>query len=165
MKVVITDVSVLFDLFHLQVLNEFFSLELEIYTTDFIYNEILITEQKQEFASFELQKKLHIFKINPEEEEEIRRMKVIRANRSFPDKTLLWKARQLNCAFLTCDNALRKEAIHLGLEVHGSLWVIEQLRKENLKTNNECIGLFDHLKTINTRLPLDEIDKLIRKLK
>jgi predicted nucleic acid-binding protein len=71
----------------------------------------------------------------------------------------------LNCALLTCDNALRKEAIHLGLEVHGSLWVIEEFRKENLKTNNECIGLYDQLKTINTRLPLDEIDRLIKKMK
>jgi predicted nucleic acid-binding protein len=165
MKVVITDVSVLFDLFHLQVLNEFFSLKLEIYTTDFIYNEIIITEQKQEFASFELQKKLHVFKINPEEEEEIRTMKVIRANRSFPDKTLLWKARQMNCALLTCDNALRKEAAQLGLEVHGSLWVIGQFEQENIKTKNECIGLFEHLKTINSRLPLEEIDRLIKKMK
>jgi predicted nucleic acid-binding protein len=92
-------------------------------------------------------------------------MNVVRANRSFPDKTLLLKARQLNCALLTCDNALRKEAMHLGLEIHGSLWVIEQFRKENLKTKNECIGLFEQLKTINTRLPFDDIDRLIKKLK
>ena len=36
MKIVITDVSVFFDLYHLQVLPEFFSLNLEIHTTDFV---------------------------------------------------------------------------------------------------------------------------------
>ena len=50
MKVVITDVSVFFDLYQLQVLPEFFALDLEIHTTNFVYNEIVNSEQKHEFA-------------------------------------------------------------------------------------------------------------------
>ena len=78
MKIVITDVSVFFDLYHLQVLPEFFALELEIHTTDFVYNEITNSVQKNEFAVFERSKKLHIIKITPDEEDEIRAMNLIR---------------------------------------------------------------------------------------
>lgn len=52
MKVAITDVSVLFDLYNVGVLPEFFGLDIEIYTTDFIYNEILQSNEKVEFELF-----------------------------------------------------------------------------------------------------------------
>ena len=50
MKIVVTDVSVFFDLFIIQALPEFFELELEICTTDFVYNEIEQSEQKEKHA-------------------------------------------------------------------------------------------------------------------
>jgi hypothetical protein len=50
MKIVITDVSVFFDLYHLQILPEFFALDLEIHTTDFVYNEITNSVQKSEYT-------------------------------------------------------------------------------------------------------------------
>lgn len=42
MKIVVTDVSVFFDLFIIQALPEFFELELEICTTDFVYSYPMI---------------------------------------------------------------------------------------------------------------------------
>ena len=48
MKLVITDVSVLFDLFHIKILSEFFALDFEIYITIFVYNEIVNQEQIKE---------------------------------------------------------------------------------------------------------------------
>lgn len=135
MKVVITDVSVFFDLYHLQVLPEFFALDLEIHTTDFVYNEITHEEQKSDFAIFERSKKLHIIKITPEEEDEIRKMELLRSNKSFPDRTVLWKAKQFGCALLTSDSKLRKEAEVQGLEVRGSIWVVNQIIETGIVTN------------------------------
>ncbi len=43
MRLVITDVSVLFDIYHIRALPEFFALDFEICTTDFVRNEILQT--------------------------------------------------------------------------------------------------------------------------
>jgi predicted nucleic acid-binding protein len=165
MKIVITDVSVFFDLYHLRVLPEFFALDLEIHATDFVYNEITNTEQKNEFAVFERSRKLHIIKITPEEEDEIHAMKLFRSNKSFPDRTVLWKAKQFNCILLTCDSALRKEAQSHGLEVHGSIWVINQLIDTGIISKVKGIELLKQMKMVNPRLPMDEIDKLIRRLK
>lgn len=165
MKVVITDVSVLFDLYQLQVLPEFFALDLEIHTTDFVYNEITYEEQKNDFAIFERSKKLLIIRITPEEEDEIRAMQLFRSNKSFPDRTVLWKAKQLGCAILTCDNLLRKEAERHGLEVRGSIWVINQLIEKSIVSNEKGVELLKQMKLVNPRLPSEEIDKLIKRYK
>jgi predicted nucleic acid-binding protein len=165
MKVVITDVSVFFDLHQLQVLPEFFALDLEIHTTNFVYNEIANSEQKNEFVVFERSKKLHIIKITPEEELEIHSMTLARSNRSFPDKTVLWKAKQLGCTLLTCDNKLKIEAVGQGLEVHGSIWVLTELIEHKIISKPKGVELLELMKTVNTRLPIDEIEKLIKQLK
>jgi len=165
MKIVITDVSVFFDLYHLHILQEFFALDMEIHTTDFVYNEIINSEQKSEFVLFERSKKLHIIKITPFEEDEIRSMKLLRSNKSFPDLTVLWKAKQFKCTLLTCDSKLRKEAEGQGLEVHGSIWIVNQLIKTGIISKIKGIELFTQLKLVNSRLPINEIDKLIKELK
>jgi len=57
-KRLITDVSVLFDLFHLKALPEFFGLDAEICTTLFVYNEIAEQQQIEEFETFKQTQKL-----------------------------------------------------------------------------------------------------------
>jgi predicted nucleic acid-binding protein len=161
-KVVITDVSVLFDLHKLQVLPEFFALNLEIYTTDYVYNEIINSDQKAEFEVFERSKKLIILKTSPTEMDHIKTMKLNRSNKSFSDLSILWKAIQIKCTLLTCDGKLRKEALEQGLEVNGSIWVLTQLVEENIISIKKGIGLLEEMKTINARLPFVEIDELIR---
>jgi predicted nucleic acid-binding protein len=164
MKIVITDVSVFFDLYSLQILKEFFDLELEIFTTSFVINEITQIEQISEFNNFEKTKKLKIIKISAEEEDEIRKFKLYSANKSFPDISMLWKALQLNCTLLTCDNKLRKEAELHGITVHGSIWVILQLAENDIINKEKAINLLKKMKLVNTRLPIEEIEKQIKKL-
>jgi predicted nucleic acid-binding protein len=164
MKVVITDVSVFFDLYSLQILPEFFALDLEIHTTSFVFNEITQVEQISEFNIFERAQKLKILSISAEEEAEIRRLKIYNSNKSFPDISMLWKALQLNCTLLTCDNKLRKEAELHGIIVHGSIWVILQFAENEIITKEKAIILLEKMKLVNNRLPVDEIEKQINLL-
>ena len=46
MKLIITDSSVFFDIIKIQALPEFFALDFEICTTDFVKDEILESEQR-----------------------------------------------------------------------------------------------------------------------
>lgn len=165
MKLIITDVSVLFDLFHINVLPEFFALDVEICMTIFVYNEIVQQEQIQEFETFKRTQKLTVLDLLPEEEEQVLNFKVKRNLKSIPDKTMLWKAIQLKCPLLTCDDKLRREAIGNGIEVHGSIWVVTELAKQKIISSLKAIELLEQLKKINSRLPLDEIDKIIKRLK
>lgn len=165
MKVVVTDVSVFFDLFEIQVLPEFFALDWEIHTTDFVYNEILQADQKEVFEVFERSKKLKILNFSSEEEAIVRNLKTRLTIRSIADKTILWKALQLKATLLTCDKKLRKEAEGHSIEAKGSIWVIEQLVGNGIINSTRGISLLDQLKMTNNSLPFDLIDKLIRKWK
>ncbi|PGH38297.1 MAG: hypothetical protein CRN43_16040 [Candidatus Nephrothrix sp. EaCA] len=101
----------------------------------------------------------------PEEEEQVINFKLKRNLKSIPDRTMLWKAIQLKCPLLTCDDKLRKEAIDNGIEVHGSIWVLIELEKENIVGKQKTIELLEQLKSVNSRLPHDEMDKIIKRLK
>jgi predicted nucleic acid-binding protein len=165
MKLIITDVSVLFDLYHIKVLPEFFALDVEICMTIFVYNEIVQQEQIQEFEMFKRTQKLTVLELSAEEEEQVVNLKLKRSLRSIPDKTMLWKAMQLKCPLLTCDDKLRKEATDNDIEVHGSIWVVTELQKQNIIDKAKTIELLEQLKKVNTRLPFDEMDKIIKRLK
>jgi predicted nucleic acid-binding protein len=164
MKLIITDVSVLFDLFQINLLKEFFELDVEICTTIFVYNEIVSQEQLIEFEQFKLSKKLKVLELSSNEIEEVVIFKTKRNLKSIPDKTILWKAIQLNCPLLTCDCKLKKEANDNGIEVHGSIWVLTELARQKIIEKQQTVQLLEQLKVTNSRLPVTEIDKIIRKL-
>ncbi len=48
MKMIITDTNVFFDIISIDVLPEFFALDFEICTTDFVVKEILESTQKEQ---------------------------------------------------------------------------------------------------------------------
>ncbi len=127
MKLIITDSSVFFDVIKIQALTEFFALDFEICTTDFMKDEILESEQREQIEIFIRSKKLTVFELSEAEIEEVEKFKTKRFFKTLIDKTVLWKAKQLNCPLLTGDGKLRSEAMDQGLTVHGSLWVIRTL--------------------------------------
>jgi predicted nucleic acid-binding protein len=165
MKVAITDVSVLFDLFSVGVLPEFFGLDIEIYTTDFIYNEILQSDEKDEFELFVRGGQLRIIAVAETEHETISNMELTYSNRSFADKTALYTAIHMRCILLTCDEKLRKEAIKQKLEVHGSIWIIDQLVENDKINTKRAIEVIESLKTTNAWLPVDELDRRLNMYK
>lgn len=63
-----------FDIISIGALPEFFDLDYEICTTDFIVEEIMESDQKELIESLIRAKKLNFFKIPAEEVEEIRNL-------------------------------------------------------------------------------------------
>jgi predicted nucleic acid-binding protein len=165
MKVAITDVSVLFDLFNVGVLPEFFGLDIEIYTTDFIYNEILQSDEKSEFELFVRSGQLKIIVVDDAEQETISNMNLTFSIRSLADKTALFKAMQMQCILLTCDDKIKKEAIKQNLEVHGSIWIIDQLFENEIIDTKRAIEVIESLIKSNSWLPLDELDRRLNMYK
>lgn len=165
MKLFITDTNVFFDLMNIEALPEFFGLDFEICTTDFVVNEILRLEQAEQIQNFIRSKQLTVFDFSAEEIEEVVNLKTKRMLRRIADKSVLWKALQLKCKLLTGDKSLRNEAEENGLEVHGSIWVVTMIIETKLLSGAKGIELFEKLKIVNDGLPKEEIEKLIKKLK
>lgn len=165
MNLIITDSSVFFDIIKIQALPEFFALDFEICTTDFVKSEILESEQREEIELFIRSKQLTVFVLSENEIEEIENFETKRFFKTLIDKTVLWKAKQLKCPLLTGDAKLRSEATEQGITVHGSLWIIQIMVESKVVTANKGIEFLEKLKVCNDRLPLEEIEKLIKKLK
>ena len=163
MRIIITDTNVFFDIMDIEVLPDFFGLDFEICTTDFVVYEIKRFEQAEQIQNFIRSKKLTVFSFSSEEIEQVIAIKAKRNLRRIADKSVLWKAQQLECRLLTGDKNLRCEAEDSGLVVNGSIWVIRMLVEGNNVTAQKGIELLEKLKTVNSNLPFDEIDKLIKK--
>jgi len=165
MKMIIIDTNVFFDIIGIGVLSEFFSLDFEICTTAFVIKEIIESDQKAEIELFIRANKVTVFRFSPDEIELMQEFKTSRNFKGITDKSVLWKSFELQCPLLTGDKKLRKEAEELNIEVHGSIWVVSTLVEMELIQKSKAIELFEKLKLINSSLPFDEIDKLIRSYK
>lgn len=165
MKLIVTDTNVFFDLMSIEVLPDFFGLDYEICTTDFVVNEIVRVDQAGQIQNFIRSRQLTVYKLSSDEIEEVVNLKTRRNLRRITDKSVLWKALQLKCKLLTGDKNLRSEAEEQGLEVNGSLWVIRTLVESNIILPAVAAVLLEKLKILNQSLPKDEIEKLIKKYK
>ncbi len=139
MNLIITDTNVFFDIMGIGALPEFFALDLEIYTTDFVIQEILESDQQEQIESFIRSKSLNVYKFTGDELVEIMNFQTRRFFKGITDKTVLWKSYQLKCPLLTGDKKLRNEAEDLNIEVHGSIWVIEELVGKLIVTKEQAI--------------------------
>ena len=102
MKLFITDTNVFFDLMNIEALPEFFGLDFEVCTTDFVVSEILRLEQAEQIQSFIRSKQLTIFSFSADEIDEIVHLKTKRVLRRIADKSVLWKAlhnMELQCSY------------------------------------------------------------------
>lgn len=165
MKLIVTDTNVFFDMMSIEVLPDFFGLDFEICTTDFVVNEIIRIDQAEQIQNFIRSKQLTVYKLTSDEIEEVVNLKTKRNLRRITDKSVLWKALQLKCRLVTGDKNLRSEAEEQGLEVNGSLWVIKTLVETKIIAPTFAAELLEKLKTVNDSLPKEEIDKMIKKYK
>jgi len=164
MRIIITDTNVLFDIIKIEGLPEFFSMDYEICTTVFVIQEILPLPQREVLETFIRAKKLTIFGFSAEEIEEVSNFNTGRNLKRFTDKSVIWKSLQIKCPMLTGDKKMKEVAESLGLEVHGSIWIIDELIANKLITRVKAISLLKQLLLTNSRLPKEEIEKRINRL-
>jgi predicted nucleic acid-binding protein len=82
---------------------------------------------------------------------------------SIIDHSALALAIQEQCPLLTGDKDLRIAAKQEGVEVHGTIWIIEQLLNQKLIQLHKAKASFDVMKAKGSRLPWADADKLLNK--
>ena len=85
-----------------------------------------------------------------------------KTNVSLTDCTVWYYATQNNYTLLTGDRKLRKASLIDGVEVHGIIYVIDQLVKEGILAKRIAISKLKQLRKSNPRLPMNEIEKRIK---
>jgi predicted nucleic acid-binding protein len=154
MRVIINDANILIDLVHLDLMNEFIQLEIELKTTDFVFEE-LNEDQKNLIEGFINSGNIEL--IITEEEEDFINITTILENSSglsFVDCSVWHYANKLDGILLSGDGRLRKQATANGILVKGILYVFDQLLLKNLISFEYAIKKLEQLYEINPRLPI-----------
>ena len=163
MRLVVTDTNVFIDLMSVDALEAFFALALEVHTTGFVTNE-LNKEQSTLLLPHIGGGRLLIDRFTEDDIRAIEAM-VTRNQLHFTDRSVIRLAELLKAMVLSGDGRLWKECQARKLEVHGSIWVIEQIWIRRLIQPLPCIERMENLKRINSRLPKDKIDALIERIR
>jgi rRNA-processing protein FCF1 len=158
MKVVVEDANVLLDLLNVGILGLWLGGNYEHLTTHLVRDEIDNEEQQKQIQLLIDAGKLILRSIESQTWPEI---KVFSDQHrvSIPD-ACVWKvAKEEKAVLLTGDSKLRKAALATGVEVHGVLWILDELIKSNQIILSKACEALDVMEAKNAFLPRDECDK------
>ncbi len=160
MIVIVNDANILIDLVKLELLPQFFALDLEFYTSSLILEE-LYPEQIQQLVRYIQGGKLNIIDFT---NEELITMAILQNEKpvlSQQDCSAIVSAKKVNGELITSDGNLRKFATHKNIIVRGHLWILNLMVEQNKITGILAIEKLNYLRTvINKRLglPKNECD-------
>ena len=164
MKVIVNDANILIDLVDLKILPYFFQLEFEFHTTAIILDELFDEQQEALFPYIETGQ-LSVDNITEEDLVEIVMIRATKPNLSEQDCSAFYQAKKLNAALITSDNTLRKFAQANHIEIHGHLWVFDNLVNKSILTGKTATEKLNELcNVVNPKLglPKNEYQKRIK---
>ena len=164
-KIVVNDTNVFIDLFNVGLLEGFFSLPWEVHTTEFVLLELTKAGQRDSISQYEENGLLHIPVFDEfvmSEILELYQQHVNKTNVSLTDCTVWYYAKRNSCTLLTGDRKLRNSSIIDGVEVHGIIYVIDQLVTGGILAKHIAVSKLMQLRESNPRLPKDEIEMRIK---
>lgn len=148
MRVAVTDACIFIDLIELDLISDFFRLDLELHTTVEVMNE-LFTEQYQVLEAYQQVGKLIVHNLEAQDFLKIEAL-ALPKGLSPEDKSVLYIAISLNDGIvITSDNLVRKYAERLRLECHGLLWVIDQFVGQGICSKSSAAASLKLLMSLN----------------
>lgn len=165
-KIVVNDTNVFIDLYAVGLMEEFFTLPWEVHTTDFVMLELLKEGQREVVARYQEDGRLHVPVFEAKEilsVNELYQVHSRKTNVSFTDCSVWYYAKTNKYTLLTGDRKLRKSSLLDGVEVHGVIYVIDQLVEKGILTARVASQRLKALAEQNPRLPKDAIEVRIKK--
>lgn len=148
MRIAVTDVCIFIDLIELDLISDFFRLNLELHTTVEVMNE-LFTEQYQVLEAYQQVGKLMVHNLDAQDFLKIEAL-ALPKGLSPEDKSVFYIATGLeNGIVITSDNLVRKNAERLSLEWHGLIWVIDMFVGEGICSKTSASGSLEKLMVLN----------------
>ncbi len=158
----ISDTNILLDMISVDLLNAFFLLPCEFYTTDFIIEEIKQPEQRKTLQPFIDSQKLQVLSFDIDEFPNVLALYLRNQNNaSIPDCSVWYLAKKTSGRLLTGDGKLRSSADADGVNVSGILFVFDRLVEYKILAQKNAADLLERLTQINMRLPKRECQKRI----
>lgn len=133
---------------------------------DFVVAEIADADQRRIFDELVAQGGIFIDGFTADEVIEIvEEHSSVAGNLSIPDCSVCYFARKHNVPMLTGDRRLRRYAEEQSIEVHGILFIFDELVRHDIISTSMAADRLEELFAINARLPKTEIRNRINRWK
>lgn len=164
MKIIVNDTNIFIDMNSIGLLGLMCELEYEIHTVDFVAAEIINPEQKEVFNQMVASGKIKVDSFTSKEVSEIvEEYSAVSGNLSIPDCSVCYYARKNNVPMLTGDRRLRRYAEQQSIEVHGILFLFDEMVAAGVLAPYDAAEKLSALVKLNARLPKTEISSRIEK--
>jgi predicted nucleic acid-binding protein len=155
MRLVVTDANVFIDMEVAGVLEDMFRLE----AVDFAVPNVLYIEELAAHHSRLPGLGLQIISLEPDAIEYAETLKPKYRKASQNDLFALALAKAQACALLTGDRRLREAADAEAVEVHGTVWLMEQLLGQKLLDGARAKECYERMQKDGSRLPWPDIEE------
>lgn len=152
MSIVISDASVLIDIECGRLTKEMFSLSLQFAVPDILFDE----ELKERHGDL-LKLGLIIRSMSGDLIGEAYALHQKYSRPSVNDMLALTLAKHEGCQLLTGDKALRVAAGDVGVEVHGTIWLVREMLKAGKITTDIAQKAFKQMREAGSRLPWGQV--------
>lgn len=166
MKILVNDTNIFIDLHSVGLLEGMCRLPYEIHTVDFVVAEIADADQRRIFDGLVARGEISVDGFTADEVIEIvEEHSSVSGNLSIPDCSVCYFARKHNVPMLTGDRRLRRYAEEQSIEVHGILFIFDELVRHDIISTSMAADRLEELFAINARLPKAEIRERINRWK
>lgn len=156
LKIAVQDANVLIDLEIAGLFDVWFQMGIETHTTDLIRAELEKGGHEQAVAYFTsgqvVEHGLSFEEIMAVSELE----REVGSKAKFNDCSVLFLALKLDAMLISGDKPLRKAGAERQIEVHGTLWIFDQLVERRLITGKVAAAKLEHLRSQERFLPEPE---------
>lgn len=164
MKILVNDTNIFIDLHSVGLLEEMCRLPYEIHTVDFVVAEITDADQRRIFDGLVARGEISVDGFTADEVIEIvEEHSSVSGNLSIPDCSVCYFARKHKVPMLTGDRRLRRYAEEQSIEVHGILFIFDELVRHDIISTSMAADRLEVLFAINARLPKAEIRERINR--
>ena len=164
-NLVISDANIFFDIIDSGLIKEFFSLPFDIRTTMLVLNEITDTRQLQAVKPFIDSDKLKVEQVSDELFAKSLMLSLTTPGDLSISDCAVWQvAKNNNAALLTGDGRLRKAAEKDNVEVHGILYIFDEM-VNNSVNKTKVINAVSYLINTNKRFPKKQAEDKIKQWK
>jgi len=154
--IAVKDSSVLIDLVHGGLIEEWFDLNIETHVTDSVLNEMRIGSQAAIILSLIDQGMIKVHSIEEDEAASwlfsVQRI-MVEHKVSFADAASLIYAQRIGAILMTGDGALRLAAKRLGVTVRGMLWILDILIWRDVISVHRALQCLELMQSNRARLP------------
>ena len=158
MEIIVNDTNIFIDLHSVGLLEEMCRLPYEIHTVDLVVAEIADADQRRIFDELVARGEISVDGFTADEVIEIvEEHSSVSGNLSIPDCSVCYFARKHNVPMLTGDRRLRRYAEEQSIEVHGILFIFDELVRHDIISTSMAADRLEELFAINARLPKAEI--------